>query len=129
MAEARTEKIAWQKAANCCLTPAGLLKPTVSIDIDVTGGGTGMTVTVIPAHACGIAEYAMSVLVKGPGDTEWWTMRKININPNDNVWKWGPGEAEQLPVPSLTELMFMPPRLVPVIPGMGIAHGYCLFNK
>lgn len=100
----KEEKIAWYQAADCCLTPAGLQKPTVTLDVDVTGGGTGLTVTATGAHACGIADYGIGVKVKGPGDTEWWNIREINVAPNDNVWKWGPGEADQLPVPSLTEV-------------------------
>lgn len=98
------EKIEWRKAEDCCLTEAGRQKPTVSIDVSISNGASGLTVTVTTGHACGITDYAMSVKVKGPGDTDWWNFRQTGVDPDRNEWKWGPNEADQLPVPSLTEL-------------------------
>ena len=104
MKKGTRDEIEWLKVKDCCLTAAGRQKPTVSIDVNITDSAAGMTVTVTTDHACGITDYAMSVLVKGPGDTKWWSFRRTGVDPDSNEWKWGPNEADHLPVSSVAEL-------------------------
>lgn len=94
-------EIAWRRCEDCCETAAGQLDPTMTLVVSVEAGGSGLSVTINANHACGIDSYAISILLKGPNDTDWWRFSKAG---GANRWRWGPGQPQQLPVTPIKEL-------------------------
>lgn len=91
------DDIAWMPVANdCCQTQAGSQDPTLSVDFQIRGGGTGLLVKVDTDHPCGIKQIEVQLRLIADPARLW----SLNARMTESFeWTFGPNEARQLPEP------------------------------
>ena len=81
---------------NCCQTQAGTQNPSLAVEFQVSGGGTGLRLKVDTDHPCGIKQIEAQLrLIADPAQL--WS---LNARMTESFeWTFGPNETRKLPAP------------------------------